>query len=127
MKRNKSSVVSFSRQQEQGAERVADERRRKTDDCSSSDNNRHDAGAGLSWSEVGADGFAHGETVALIATETNRGRCAVLQEGDKRDVHGGSVVADDRGELYKAYRTADAGNPAGKGAADKDIPASRTD
>jgi hypothetical protein len=109
------------------ARRGADDRRLKTDDCSLSDNNREDAGAGLSWSEVGADGFPHGEAVALIAAETNRGRCAVLLERDKRDIHGRSIFADDRSELYKAHRTTHAGNPAGKGATDKDIPASRTD
>jgi len=62
--------------------------------------------------------------VTLIATETNRGRCAILQERDKRDIHGCSVVTDDRGELYEAYRPADAGNPAEKSvAADKNVPA----
>ncbi len=98
-----------------------------TDDSGSSDKDGDDAGAGLSWSEVGADGFPHGEAVALIATKTNRGRCAVLLERYKRDIHGRSIFADDRSELYKAHRTTHAGNPAGKGATDEDISASRTD
>ena len=96
-----------------------------TDDSALSDKDCDDAGAGLPWSEVGANALLHGEAAAFVAAEADGGRGAVLQKSDKRDIHRRSVFADDRGELYKAHRTADAGNPAGKGATDENIPASR--
>jgi hypothetical protein len=85
--------------------------------------NRDDAGAGLSWSEVGSDALLHGEPAALIATKTNGGRGTVLEKSDKRDLHRRSIVTDDRTELHNADHTTDAGRAWVNRTTDKDISA----
>jgi hypothetical protein len=93
----------------------------------SNNHNRDDTGAGLSRTEVGADGLLDGEVAALIAAKSNKGRSSVLQEGDKRDLDGGSIVTDDGTKLHNTDQTANRGEAAGGSAADENVAAASED